>query len=164
MTAGNEASITSTDRPVLNEPQLRHFEVFLSMLETALGEIRSLANRPGNASSTGLIVYEADLPVDFNAKAEQRLIAIREEMTSLARKLGIEPQHRSMLRRTKALLTAELVRLDDSYSRKLAGYGKVSPRVAVEIDPVLDRVRSELVALLRACEVSPQNSNSESGQ
>lgn len=146
-------------RPLLNEPQLRHFEVFLSMLETALHEIEGLTARTPEGTQEGLIIYDPDLPPDFMKTMDPSIAAIRTEVSSLARTLKIEPRHRSSLRTVKAILTSELVRLDDSYARKLRGYGRVDPHIQVELDPILDRIRRDLVELLRACDHDSQRSH-----
>jgi hypothetical protein len=149
---------TPGDSP-LNDPQLRHFEVSLSMLETALDEVDVLAAiAPSNAGQR-LIGYDADLPDGFATKARSAGAAIRIQIGLLARNLNIQSQRRSTLRTAKAILTAELVRLDDSYSGKLRGYGAVSPRAKTEIDPILDTIRRELVALLHACDADGSTRN-----
>jgi hypothetical protein len=139
--------ITGTERHFLNEPQHRHFAVFLSMLEDALSEINQLAGSRAGAEEN-LTLYDADLPDAFANSAEPSFRSIRREIAALARVLEIKPQHRSQRRTIRALLTAELVRLDDSYAHKLRGYGAVDPRARNALDPTLDRIRSELTALL----------------
>ncbi|MGI8402193.1 MAG: hypothetical protein ACR2NS_11425 [Gemmatimonadaceae bacterium] len=146
------------DKSFLNDPQLRHFEVFLSMLETALNEIEWLASPGPTTEGKNLVIFDSDLPGDFMTRAEPAIGAIRQEIAGLSRTLGIEPRHRSRVRTVKALVTAELVRLDDSYARKLRGYGVVNPRVEAEVDPILDRMRTGIVALLRAAEHDPPES------
>lgn len=152
------------DKSLLNEPQLRHFEVFLSMFETALNEIERLASPASAPPKESLVVLDSDLPGDFKTRAEPLIGVLRQEIGSLAHSLGIDPQHRSRARTVRALLTAELVRLDDSYARKLRGYGVVRPRVQVEVDPVLDRMRGELVALLRVSERDARDATPKSRQ
>jgi hypothetical protein len=49
------------------------------------------------------------------------------------------------------------VRLDDSYARKLRGYGSVNRRVEKELDPILDSIRSELAQLLIAVETQTRH-------
>lgn len=154
----HRAPAHSGGKSFLNEPQLRHFEVFLSMLGTALSEIERLARHTLENTQEDLIIYDPDLPHNFAGTSGPAIDAIRHEVGSLAHALNIEPKHRSRLRTVKALLTAELVRLDDSYARKLRGYGTVSPRVEAEVDPILHRIRTQLVALLQACEPDPRGS------
>lgn len=140
----------------LNEHQRRHFDVFLAMLDDALLEVADLAQR-SNADAKGKPrTYDQDLPPEFAASAAPLLESIREQMGALRNILGIQPQHRSTERAVKALLTAELVRLDDSYARKLGGYGAVDQRAQNIIDPILDEIRSSLVALLDSLGSSTQ--------
>lgn len=159
MRVEHPGSADSGSTPLLNEPQRRHFEVFLSMLETALNEVEMLGSDAPPAPEESLVVQDSDLPKDFSTRAHPAVQVIRRQITSLGRTLDIKPRHISRARRVKALLTAELVRLDDTYARKLRGYGAVSPRIAAEIDPVLDRIRTEIVDLLLACERQPRDSN-----
>ncbi|MFN2637204.1 MAG: hypothetical protein ABR585_09275 [Gemmatimonadaceae bacterium] len=138
-----------TDKPLLNEPQHRHFEVFLTMLEEALIEIQRLSNTaPHRTGDNVVLVHDADLPAGFNESSEPVLRSIRREMSVLAQLLKIETRHQSPARTTKALLTAELVRIDDSYADKLRGYGAVDARAKAAIDPILDKIRSGVTALL----------------
>jgi hypothetical protein len=138
----------STPQSFLNEAQRRHFEVFLAMLEDALIEMEYFAYPLTAAGTDRLTVYDHDLPSGFAESARPLFESIREEMAALADSLGIRRQHRSMKRTVNAILTAELVRLDDSYAEKLRGYGAVSTKVRTEINPVLDEIRSSLTALL----------------
>lgn len=157
MTVERSGAAASDNDSLLNEPQLRHFEVFLSMLETALNEIERLASPASVHGSENMIVYDSDLPREFRAQAGPAIGAIREQISELAHQLGIEPQHRSRARTVKAVLTAELLRADDSYARKLRGYGAVSPRVQVEVEPALDRIRADIVALLQMAKQDTAN-------
>jgi hypothetical protein len=157
MTVERSAAAASDNDSLLNEPQLRHFEVFLSMLETALNEVERLTSPASVPGSENLVVYDSDLPQGFRKHAVPAIGAIRDQISDLAHKLGIEPQHRSRTRTAKALLTAELVRIDDSYARKLRGYGAVSPRVQIEIDPALDRIRTDIIALLQMAKQDTAN-------
>jgi hypothetical protein len=141
-----------SDNSLLNEPQLRHFEVFLSMLETALNDIERLASLAPAAGSENLLVHDSDLSHEFKMKAGPAIGVIRERVARLANELGIQPRHRSRTRSVRAILIAELVRLDDSYARKLRGYGAVSPRVQTEVDPALDSMRANIVALIHLAE------------
>lgn len=145
-------SAVPSDNSLLNEPQLRHFEVFLSMLETALNEVERLASPASVPGSENLIVYDSDLPQEFKTQAAPAIGVIREQSARLANDLGIQPQHRSRARTVRAILTAELLRLDDSCARKLGGYGAVSPRVQTEIDPALASMRTNIVTLLHLAE------------
>lgn len=138
----------SNAQSFLNDPQRRHFEVFLAMLEDALLEIEYFAHPSTATSKRSLTIYDADLPLGFYDSARPLFESIRGEMADLAAVLGVREQHRSSRRAVKAILTAELVRLDDSYADKLGGYGAVDSRVRTALDPILDEIRSSLVSLL----------------
>jgi hypothetical protein len=145
---GQPAQGGTDQQRFLNEPQHRHFEVFLSMLEDALTEIERLSALSSAGAGGNLIRYDHDLPAGFAESAEPISISIRKEIAALARLLEIKQRHRSQVRTIRALLTAELVRLDDSYANKLRGYGAVDPRAKNALDPTLDRIRSGLTTLL----------------
>jgi hypothetical protein len=144
----------STSRSFLNEPQRRHFEVFLAMLEDALIEIEYFGKPSAEPGPDRLTVYDADLPSGFTESARPLFESLREEMAALADSLGIRQQHRSTKRTVNAILTAELVRLDDSYVDKLRGYGAVNPRAKTAINPVLDEIKFSLITLLASLESS----------
>lgn len=134
----------------LNDHQRRHFDVFLAMLEQALFKIEDLVHRSNLDAARSLTIYNRDLPSGFAESAAPVLQSIRDQVAGLGKVLGIQQQHRSTGRAVRAILTAELVRLDDSYARRLGGYGAVDPRVQTTVDPNLDEIRTSLVALLDA--------------
>jgi hypothetical protein len=153
----SKSDTNSTSANFLNEPQHRHFEVFLSMLENALNEIEGLSRPSTGQRVDRLSIYDFDLPADFAVSARPLFESIRAEMNSLADSLGIAQRHHSTKRTVSALLTAELVRLDDSYTRKLRGYGPVKPEATTVIDPILDEIRTALTGLLAALDSSGKN-------
>jgi hypothetical protein len=154
--SGDSARESETGTPVLNVPQQRHFEVFLSMLQDTIDEIEHLA-RPGSTRADSLVSYDDDLPSPFLARMQPLVTDLRREISRLAELLDIHVRRRSRIRRLRALLTAELVRTDDSYSGKLRGYGKVDPRAGERIDPMLDRIRNGLVELLELSKASGED-------
>lgn len=136
----------SADERLLNIPQRRHFEVALSMLLDTLSELEVLATAAG-AGNNFLVIYDDDLDAELKSALPAVLASLRAEIMELARVLDVEPIHRSRARLVRAMLTSEIVRLDDSYAARLKGYGAVAPRAAEVIDPHLDRIRADLTRL-----------------
>ena len=130
---------------VLNAHQRRHFEVVLSMLEDTLRRLEQLAE--GAPSNSVLTIIEDDLPADFAADAAPYLAGVRERIATLADALRLQPRRVSRRRTVRALLTAEVVRLQDSSAAQLRGYGAVDPRFANAVAPALDEIISRLEAL-----------------
>ena len=131
---------------VLNENQRRHFEVLLSMLEDSLVHVEELCDvsRP---SDTILTVVDNDLPPRAADLARPVVRGIREQIARLASDLQLPPRRVSRRRTIRALLTSEIIRIDDSAPDQLRGYGSVDPRYADAVAPQLREIRSALVQL-----------------
>jgi hypothetical protein len=140
-------SAPGTDSSILNENQRRHFEVFLERLEGTIDEVENLATHAPSRSDA-VVTHDDDLSAEFSAGMSPLMGSLRQEIQALVELLDIPTRHRSITRLVRALLTAELVRADDSYARKLRGYGPVSPRAGDLIDPMIDAIRANLVRLL----------------
>ena len=134
--------------PVLNEPQRRRFEVFLELLEESLNEVERIASLPDPVDSVSRIGYDADTPIDFRDRTAPIIQRLRRQIEAVASALEIASRPRSRLNAIRAIVTAEIVRVEDTFSDKLGGYGTVSRRVKMEVDPELSRIRSDLKALL----------------
>jgi hypothetical protein len=117
------------------------------MLLETLGEIEDLVMSPAGWSNA-LVAYDDDVPAELRNSLPHVLESLREEIVALAGLLAVEPIHRSRSRLVRAMVTSEIVRLDDSYAKKLKGYGPVDPRAKEVIDPHLDRIRAALAKLL----------------
>jgi hypothetical protein len=147
---GDEGPLPET---LLNAHQRRHFEVVLGMLEDTLSRIEQLAQ--GGTSSSMLTIVEDDLPADFATRAAPQLAAVRERITSLADTLQLRPRRLSRRRTVRALLTAEVVRLEDSSAARLRGYGTVDPRFADAVGTVVEEIIRELRSLSSQLSGSP---------
>lgn len=135
------------ERSLLNEHQRRHFEVVLAMLQDVLAEVEQLAS-PVFHGTGALTLYQADLPEDFAAAIHPFLSAVRQRIGHLAAALGVRPRLMSRAQAIRALLTAEMVRLEDSTTKQLRGYGAVDPRFADEVEPVLREMRDVLASVI----------------
>jgi hypothetical protein len=137
-----------TQHDLLNEPQRRRFHVFLELLEKSLNEVERLASWASVSPSGSLIVYRSDAPPDFLSRSAPVIQRLREDASALAETLEIVPTPRSQMNAIRAILTAEFVRVDDTFSSKLVGYGPVSSRLRIEVDPQLASIRAHLKMLL----------------
>ena len=135
------------NHPLLNEHQRRHFEVLLAGLEDSLDAIEDLVARTGHVEPAGLTRYESDLPPGFVGAIRPVLTELRAQTTRLATELQLRGQTRSVARSIRAILVAEMVRLEDSTSAQLRGYGTVEPRVKDVIEPQLDALHSLLASM-----------------
>ena len=146
--------------PRLNESQRRHFEVVLAKLEDTLDEIDRLAHAGPQAQHPSLTSLADDLPADFASRTAPISSTVRGRIADLAAQLGLAPQRASRLRTVRALLHAETVRLQDSLSRALKGYGALDPRAPEVIDPALREIIALLGTMLRALPAQPDTASS----
>lgn len=142
-----EFLIAMTDRSeLLNTAQRNHFAVLLAMMEESLADIETLAD-PVAARDGRLTVRVDDLPPAFTDSVRPLLADFRREVTALAERLGIPPRHASRARSIRAIVTSEVVRIEDSVAARLRGYGAVHPDAASVIGPVLERLHSGFLAI-----------------
>ena len=142
---------SNTERFPLNEPQHRHFAVMLASLEDALHRVESLAgdNTPDPRRLTQL---QHDVADDLAERTAPLIAALREQLSELAAAMELGAHNQSKYRTIGALLTSQMLHVQDSYARKLRGYGTVDPRLSAELDPIMEsmeRALAELRAELR---------------
>src|SRR5215207_1137969 len=114
----------SSPTRLLTDPQRRHFEVVLAKVEDALDEIDRLAQPTAPESQRrALTVLADDLPPDFASRTAAASHSARDRLADLAARLDLVPQRASRFRTVRALLISEIVRLQDSFSPALRGYG-----------------------------------------
>jgi hypothetical protein len=126
----------------LNANQRRHFEVLFSRLEDSLAKIERLLDSPQFAQSLTLV--EDDVPADFRASARAELPRIRSQVDELVAALALQPRTLSLRRIIGATLTTEAVRIEDSFSSHIRGYGQLDPSVGEHVDPALERLAGSL--------------------
>lgn len=153
--------------PLLNEHQRRHFEVLLAGLEESLTFVEDLVARNDRADSTGLTRYESDLPPGLANSIRPVLTELRTRTTRLAAELALRGQTRSIARSIGAIVVGEMVRLEDSTSAQLRGYGAVDPRVTNVIEPELSALHALLATIHRRLtetrQVAPPGGDPRSG-
>ena len=128
---------------VLNANQRRHFEVLFQRLEESLTRIERLL-APGTQGSNVLAIDAQDIPDSYRAYAAPILAALRERIVALATALELQPHPLSRARAVAATLTSESIRIEDSVSSQLRGYGIVDPSVAEHLDPALVEISKTL--------------------
>lgn len=133
----------------LNAHQRRRFEVLLASVEDALLVVDELST-PVRADDRALTKVRDDLPQGFAGRVAPNVARARARLVALANALSIEARQPSARRTIEALLTAEIVRLQDSEASKLGGYGAVDPSVATALDPVVRALEADLTAIRRA--------------
>jgi len=148
----------------LNESQRRHFAVVLAKLEDALDEVDRLARPASLAQRPSLTLLADDLPADFASRTAAVSNTVRARIADLAAQLGLAPQHASRSRTVRALLIGETVRLQDSVSRALKGYGALDPRAPDVIDPALRELIALLGTIIRALDAQPTRDRAEIGR
>lgn len=142
---------------ILNEHQRRHFEVLLGQLEDAIATIAQLVE-PAPSMTAALTRDQDDLPPGFARAIRPQLHELRAAVALLARDLALQHRSRSRASAVRSILIAELVRLEDSTSKGLRGYGSVDPRVEHLIDPRLQALHNLLAAMLARLAHSPVRS------
>ena len=131
---------------VLNANQRRHFEVLLGRLEDSIAKIESLLVAE-SADDRILSLVADDLPEEFRASARETLGGVRTQIAELSVLLMLRPRNVSRRRTIAATLTSEAIRLEDSLSSQLQGYGALDPTVAQYLDPILSQMATILAAL-----------------
>ncbi len=134
--------------PMLNVAQRRHIAVYLELLQKSVDDIERLISLPAAPREGSLVLYDTDLPEEFTTVAAPVILRLRERVEALVKALRIPPKHRSRLRSIQAILTDEVIRVEDYFSSELAGYGSVHPMIKIQIDPQLESLRSDLRTLL----------------
>ncbi len=135
------------DNIAVNDNQRRHFEVLLSRLEDSLGTIESLLAAP---RVRHLSRVQDDVPAAFRAAAAAEIPTIQRQIERLAVAMKLRPNVVSLRRIIGAGLTTDVVRLEDSLSSGLRGYGAVDPTLPEIMDPALLRLASSLDHLASA--------------
>lgn len=137
----------SNQQIVLNTNQRRHFEVLFARLEDSITRIQGLLDRGGPGDHRILSLLDDDVPEGFGTTASDVLGQIRAQIAELTATLDLKPRRMSRRRAIAAALTSEAIRLEDSLSPQLRGYGALDPSVAQHLDPVLAEMASTLTRL-----------------
>lgn len=135
--------------PLLNLHQRRHLAVLLSMMQESIADLEALV-APRPHSSDNLTVYDDDVPPELALATPPVVRRLRDAIRRLADQLDIEPQHLSRRGCVRALVVTEIIRIEDSRSSRLRGYGPVAPGLAAVLDPVLSELRDAFQSIAGA--------------
>jgi hypothetical protein len=135
--------------PLLNHPQREHLSILLAHMEDALDKVERAAESR-HPSRQHLTVVADDLPPDFAQEAQAVIAALRNQIVRLARDFNLSSRRLSLARAVGATITSQLVRVEDSYSRNLHGYGAVAPELAAVLDPALGELHDGWILINRA--------------
>jgi len=120
----------------------------LASLQRALREIEQLA-KPDGEEPGELTVFERYFPPDFSGRLRHAIQSARAKVQRIIERLNILPRHRSRAAAIRAVITSAMIRLDDTHSYKMRGYGSVDPSVATELDPLIDELIEEFRSMQR---------------
>ena len=134
---------------ILNANQRRHFEVLFARLEDSLERVSNLL-ASGSDERRVLTTRHHDVPPAFRAHAGPVIEQLRQEIAGLAAALSLEPRTVSMARVVGASLNVEAIRLEDSLSPQLRGYGALHASVPEQLDPIIEGMARELNGLVAA--------------
>jgi hypothetical protein len=126
----------------LNANQRRHFEVLLSRLEESLAKIERLLD--DQQVPHALTLVDNDVSAEFRSTARAELPRIQSQLDALVASLELQPRTVSLRRLIGATLTTEAVRIEDSFSTHLRGYGELDRSIAEHVDPALERLAGSL--------------------
>lgn len=130
----------------LNANQRRHFEVLFARLEASLTRVDTLLTKEPPRHHV-LSIEDQDIPDGFRESAAPVLAELRQRIVLLAAALDLKPRTLSRARTVAATLSSEAIRLEDSLSSQLRGYGVVDPSVVEHLDPALKQMAQALGAL-----------------
>lgn len=131
----------------LNGPQRLHFEVILASLEKALSRLELIAQGREHGGCR-LTRMDGDLPDAFWEGAAPIVERLRAKVASLSTAMALTERHTSAKRLVRTLMTAQLLKIEDSSSGRLHGYGAVDPAVEGRLDPALEALQLDLHAVL----------------
>jgi hypothetical protein len=131
---------------VLNANQRRHFEVLFARLEDSLTRIERLL-APDAAPQNHLSIERQDVPDKFREQALPVISELRTRVIQFATALELRPRQSSRARSIAATLSSEAIRVEESLSSQLRGYGEVHPSVPRYLDPALKEIAQLLTKL-----------------
>jgi hypothetical protein len=120
----------------------------LAQMEDALDDVARLAR--AEAPTGQLTTYDDDVPPDFAGRVAPVVTRLRGRIAAMAAEFRIPGRRISRGRSIAALATAALVRIEDSHTRNLRGYGAVAPNLASVLEPLLGELRDEWAAIRTA--------------
>src|SRR6185295_449448 len=133
------------DRIRLNDNQRRHYEVLFARLEQSLDQLERATHGEPAASLMSRPID--DLPARFTNESTPIIATVRAVLEEVAASLDLRPREVSRRRTCEALITSELIGVENGYAKQLRGYGEIDPSVGERLDPALTRVHAGLGVL-----------------
>ena len=137
--------MTDGSRVRLNDNQRRHYEVMFARLEQSLDQIERATRGEPAASLMSRPID--DLPERFVRESAPIVARVRELLDEVARLLELRPRELSRRRALEALMTSEMVSVENGYATRLRGYGDVDASVTAHLDPALGQIHAALAGL-----------------
>ena len=129
----------------LNDNQRRHYEVMFARLEQSLDQLERATRGEPAASIMSRPID--DLPARFVRESAPIIETVRALLGETVRSLGLRPREQSRRRTCEALITSEMIGVENGYAARLRGYGEMDSSVAEHLDPALDGVHAGLTRL-----------------
>ncbi len=126
------------DEITLTEPQQRNLRVSLLSFEKTLRLADHLLK---DGEEVGILYHRTQyLDLDKRRLAHEEIMKALQEIASLAKILGLEPEEENLSRIISSEMSVSWANLVDCHSDRMKGYGKVNPDTATKIDPAIDRL------------------------
>jgi hypothetical protein len=135
---------------LLTEGQRRHLVASLGRIERHLHELQALLGDrvgPGSGFAEG---HGGKLPAAARVAVRQPIGDAMATLGELGSRFGLTARQRSRFSSMQAMVIASVVLIEDASSRHLAAYGPVDPRLPDLLDPMLERLRAQLMAVAGA--------------
>jgi len=142
---------------LLTEDQRRHLTASLELVERRLFEIIAVVDGHRAPVPPYFRREARDLPAEFAGTVRPHLADAARTLADLAATLGLHPSPSSQFRTVQALVMSSVVVVEDAAARSLRGYGAVHPGLAPVLDPLLDRLHGQLLAIGRALPTPASN-------
>lgn len=135
---------------LVTEAQRRHLAAGLGRVEQHLREIQALVGQPRTDRPPLLGQESRDLPADFGTTIQPAITSALADLSALVSTFALSPFHRSQFRAVQSLVMSSVVLVEDAGPRSLTAYGSIHPDLAPILDPLLARLRGQLLEIGRA--------------
>ena len=139
--------------PILSSPQERSLRSSLLLFEKALRMIDRLLS-DGNESGI-LFSRKSHLNDQTRELIHQKIVATLKELEEYAAILGLKPSKESLESVIMAEMGISWENLEECRSKRMRGYGSLSPRSVEMIDPAIDHFAGIALELSRMATQKP---------
>jgi hypothetical protein len=134
-------------KPNFTEPQARHVETVLRLVERAVERVDYLLERGASLAQTP--GEQPRLSAETIASLRQEFHALQTETRSLYAQYGLQGHTPDLLRLLDAELSSLWEMLEDTRPRAMAGYGPMEPQTASVLEPDVARLVARVLAIRR---------------